>query len=107
MDNSKFDHFEKVKILPKSNKTQRLIGTSGIVLGKVEDPNTGTWYYSVSCDSDKGYVKHFYEYELESLGTFVKREDYYSGDSVTVGVTKDGKGYIKVYKSASDNKKNG
>ena len=92
---SKFDFFERVKIinpLTYKKKQANLKNALGTVLGKSQDDN-GKWYYGVSIDNEVSSWS-CEEEELESLGNFVKREDYYSGESVCVGVTKDGKGYI-------------
>ena len=89
---SKFNFFERVKIYPKSKNAAHLYDTSGTVLGKAQNEDK-SWGYAVSCDKDTdGW--DFSENELESLGTFAKREDYYSGESIRVGVTKEGEGYI-------------
>ena len=95
---SKFDFFERVKIIPNNShmikKKKNLAFCQGTILAKgLEDNNE--WGYDVGINEDEQQVWGFYEYELESLGTFIKPEDHYSGKSIKVGVTKDGKGYIK------------
>lgn len=90
---AKFNFFERVKIFPKSKVAQHLYNTLGTVLGRSQNPKNNLWGYAISCDNEEdGW--DFQEDELESLGTFAKREDYYSGESIRVGVTKEGKGYI-------------
>lgn len=94
---AKFDFFERVTIYPKDrymlNKKKKFTNSVGTVLAKGLEAN-GEWAYDVSIDEDDGKVWGFKENELESLGTFAKREDYYSGESIRVGVTKEGEGYI-------------
>lgn len=90
---AKFKFFERVKIAnPAGNNHKVLKNAKAVVFGKSEDEN-GTWYYRLKVDNhmEAEYLK---EDELESLGTFAKRENYYSGESIRVGVTKDGEGYI-------------
>ena len=91
MTEAKFNFYERVKILCKNALFYYLNNTTGTVLGRVAG-NHG-WYYSVAIDYNKECMS-FYEDELESLGTFAKREDYYSGESIRVGVTEKGEGYI-------------
>lgn len=91
----KFDFFERVKIAnPLTDKKKRanLKDSLGTVLGKAQD-NNGKWVYGVSIDNEVSSWS-CEEEELLSLGKFAKREDYYSGESIRVGVTKDGEGYI-------------
>ncbi len=94
---SKFDFFERVTIYPKNpymlNKKKKFTNSVGTVLAKGLEID-GEWAYDVSIDEDDGKIWGFKENELESLGTFAKCEDFYSGESVKVGVTKDGEGYI-------------
>lgn len=89
---AKFNFYERVKIYPKVKNAQHLYDTTGTVLGRSQNYDN-SWGYAVSCDKDlDGW--DFQENELQSLGTFAKREDYYSGESIRVGVTKEGEGYI-------------
>ncbi len=93
---SKFNFYERVKIinpLTDKKKKQNLQDALGTVMSKGQNEN-GSWGYGVSIDKENGLLWSCDENELESLGTFAKREDYYSGESIRVGVTKDGKGYI-------------
>lgn len=92
---SKFDFFERVQIInPLTDKKKRanLKNALGTVLAKAQDDN-GKWFYGVSIDNEVSSW-NCEEAELESLGIFAKREDYYSGESIRVGVTKEGEGYI-------------
>jgi len=90
---SKFDFFERIKIVnPIGIDHQVLKNTNAVVFGKSED-NKGTWYYRLKVDN-RAEAEYLKEEELESIGTFAKREDYYSEESIRVGVTKDGEGYI-------------
>ena len=94
---SKFSFFERVRIFPKNphmfDKKKSFSNSDGTILAKgLEDDNK--WGYDVSVDKDDGHVWGFKENELESLGIFIKPEDHFSGESIRVGVTKKGKGYI-------------
>jgi len=91
---AKFDFFERVKIVnPLNSQKKQFKGKNAVIFGQSQD-DIGKWYYQVKIDDhDEGW--YFSESELESLGTFAKREDYYSGESIRVGVTKEGEGYIK------------
>ena len=90
---SKFDFFERVKIVnPLNSNKLKFKEKLAVIFGKSQD-DKGLWYYQVKVENfDEGW--YFLENELESLGTFSKRENYYSGESIRVGVTKDGEGYI-------------
>lgn len=88
---SKFDFYENVIIKCCEKKYQYLNGKKGSVLGKSADDKKN-WYYFVSIENGESFS--FKEEELESLGTFAKREDFYSGESIRVGVNKKGEGYI-------------
>ena len=95
--NSKFNFYERVKIHPKNpymiSKKKKFTNSCGTILAKGLESD-GKWGYDVSVDYDNGQVWGFQEDELESLGTFAKRENYYSGESIRVGVNKKGEGYI-------------
>jgi hypothetical protein len=41
------------------------------------------------------FVRSFQEYELDSTGEFANKEDFYSGESIKVIVSPDGKGELK------------
>lgn len=94
---SKFNFFERVKIVGKDFKNKqknKFFNSFGTVLAFGLEYD-GIYGYDVSLDKDNGYVWGFREDELESLGIFIKPEDHFVGESIKVGVTKDGKGYIK------------
>lgn len=88
---SKFNFFENVCLKGLEKEFVYLNNKQGCILGMSED-DKNNWYYSVVIEN--GETFSFKENELESLGTFAKREDYYSGESIRIGVTKEGKGYI-------------
>ena len=93
---SKFDFYERVKIinpLTDKKKKSKLKNAFGTVMGKTQNED-GSWGYGVSIDKDNNLLWRCSENELESLGTFAKHEDYYSGESIRVGVNKKGEGYI-------------
>lgn len=88
---SKFDFFENVRIKCLEKKFTYLNDKHGCILGMSEDEKNN-WYYLVSLEN--GETFSFNENELESLNTFGKKGDYYTGESIKVGVTKKGEGYI-------------
>lgn len=90
---SKFGFFERVKIINTiARKKQNLIGKKAVIFGKSQD-DLGKWYYRIKIENQEN-AEYVQENELESLGIFAKREDYYSGESIRVGVNKKGEGYI-------------
>ncbi len=92
----KFDFFERVKInkiLDDITERKKFIGRTGIVLTRSLEPKS-VWRYLISIDGHD-FVRRFREQELTSLGFFAKPEDHFVGETIKVGVTKDGKGYIK------------
>ena len=85
---AKFNFFERVRIFSASNinkKKMRLDGTLGTILAKGQN-NNGSWEYEVSVDNDKGYVCSFDEHELESLGEFMSKEEFYGEEPTVVKV---------------------
>lgn len=87
---SKFDFYEIVK---SSSGVNSLNLAEGFIGGKSQD-DSGEWSYSVFLFKKQAECC-FEEYELESTGQFVKKEDYYSGESVKVIVHPDGRGELK------------
>ena len=85
---SKFDFFERVKIVNPLNPNKlKFKEKLDVIFGKSQD-DKGLWHYQIKIENiDEGW--YFLENELESLGTFAKREDFYSGESIRVGVTKN------------------
>lgn len=91
---SKFNFYEKVKLLPKSKKEQYLYGKEGVVLGK-SLTNEG-WEYLISYDLKKLPIA-FLEFEVESLNSFAKKETHFPGDRIIINVNQDNEGSIKRY----------
>ena len=91
---NKFTSYEIVRIINPSKKyKENLKYLNGFINGMSINRN-GIYYYSVFLFNKKeGYC--FEEHELESTGEFVKKEDYYSGESVKVIVHPDGRGELK------------
>lgn len=88
---SKFEFFEKVRIVTRSGTKQSVNGAIGAVLGKVQDEG-GIWYYAVHVYGDnRGW--DFVEDELEATGEFDKRESFYDGSSIRVRVDSKGRGF--------------
>lgn len=81
-DKSKFDSYEVVEFT-KTVADEDLnvaVGAYGIVLGMARCDDK-TWIYSVNVG---GNSLIFDSFNLKSTGRFVKEEDIYSGDSITV-----------------------
>ena len=106
----KFSFFEKVKIIASSSpKTKHLIGRIGVILVKTpiaEDENGEPDFsdvidYGVRIEGEN-YWQSFLPDELESTGEIGKREDYYSGASIRVGVDDKGRGFLLDNNTQSD-----
>ena len=57
-----------------------------------EDENVNVYVIAVEDEEDSWYV---YEYDLVSTQRFAKREDFYTGESIKVLVSPDGKGRLE------------
>ncbi len=91
---NKFTSYEIVRIVnPSKMHKENLKYLNGFIDGMTINRN-GVYYYGVFLfNKQEGYC--FEEHELESTGQFVKKEDYYSGESVKVIVHPDGRGELK------------
>ena len=57
-----------------------------------EDENVNVYVIAVEDEEDRLYV---YEYDLVSTHRFGKREDFFTGESIKVLVSPDGKGRLE------------
>jgi len=85
-----FDFYAEVRV---RNADSPFAGNRGVVFGRVETEDQSTWYYSIDFTNTTGQ-SCFYESELEATGVVYKREDFYDGTSVRIGVDKRGRGYV-------------
>ncbi|MFO1259304.1 MAG: Imm31 family immunity protein [Gammaproteobacteria bacterium] len=87
---SKFDFNEIVKLVSSDPELSEVNGKEGVVRGMAEENNVCV--YAVNFD---GFCWSIDEKDLISLNRFAKEEDFYTGESMKVVVTADGKGRIK------------
>jgi len=87
--------FYDVVLINSERKTLAEIdGQKGSILGMAEN-DQGNWSYSVHMLNTEE-CWDVMESELEATGESMKREDFYDGDSVTVGVNAEtGEGSFK------------
>ena len=81
-NNSKFDFYEKVRVVSISPSKAQIVGEIGAILGKANNEH-GEWSYAVHIYRDK-ISWQCTENELESTGEFDKRESFYDGSSIRV-----------------------
>ena len=87
--NNKFKFFEVVKVVSTNSELSEVNGKIGTITGMVEDDEL--WSYSVSFeDLESSWCLD--EIDLVSTHRFAKREDFYTGESIKVLVSPDGKG---------------
>ncbi len=91
---NKFTSYEIVRIINPSKKYKENLKYLNGFISAMSINRHGVYYYGVFLfNKQEGYC--FEEHELESTGQFVKKEDYYSGESVKVIVHPDGRGELK------------
>lgn len=90
---SKFDYYEVVKVNSEQPSLSEINGLEGAVLGFVQDDN-GLYWYAVEIFAS-GECWDVQEDGLRTTGKVMKREDFYTGESVTVSVNQDGEGELK------------
>lgn len=89
-----YKFYEVVKVVSNNSALSEINDHEAAVLGMVENDN-GKWCYSVHL-LDSGESWDVMENDLKSTGRMMLREDFYDGDSVTVGVDPlTGEGNIK------------
>jgi len=86
---AKFQFYERVVILQDAPE---IFGKIGSVLGRAQ-ADDGTWLYAVFV-AGPNEAWDIAESDLESTGIVDKREDFYSGQSVRVRVSKSGRGTV-------------
>ena len=93
---NKFTSYEIVRIVNPSKKHKKFEYFKAFVTGMATDRN-GMWSYGIDfLQNQFGWRDCICEeHELESTGKCVKKEDYYSGESVKVIVHPDGRGELK------------
>ena len=79
---AKFSFYEVVKVVSVGTSLKGVSGKLGSVLGIAENDG-GSWVYTVHI-FDLGESWFAEEKELVSMGTHMKRDDFFSGDSITV-----------------------
>ena len=90
--NNKFKFFEVVKVVSTNSELSEVNGKIGTITGMVEDDEL--WSYSVSFeDLESSWCLD--EIDLVSTHRFAKREDFYTGESIKVLVSPDGKGRLE------------
>ncbi|QUJ69551.1 immunity protein 31 (plasmid) [Photobacterium sp. GJ3] len=90
---SKFDYYEVVKVSSKRPELSEINGFDGAILGFAEDDD-GIFWYAVDILTT-GECWDVMENELISTGKMMSREDFYTGESISVSVTQDGEGKLK------------
>ena len=82
---AKFSFYEVVKIVSVRTSLKKVSGKLGAILGKAETDG-GSWVYTVHVfDANETWCAD--EKELFSTGTYMTKEDFFSGDSITVSMT--------------------
>ncbi|MGE3318599.1 MAG: hypothetical protein AB7I18_04820 [Candidatus Berkiella sp.] len=98
MSKSKFEFYEVVKVNTKNKNLREIHNQRAVIVGKArEEPRE--WYYTIALRGDSCWCA--YESDLESTGEFEKPDDT-PRESIKVGVTKDGVGYVIDPESAND-----
>ncbi|WP_311568326.1 Imm31 family immunity protein [Photobacterium arenosum] len=90
---AKFSFYEVVKIKTNRSEISEANGLECAIFGMAEN-DEGIYWYSVSSLTDD-FSWDLCEDELISTGRVMKREDFYTGESVTVSVNQDGEGELK------------
>lgn len=91
---AKYSFYEVVNIKPERPSLSKIEGLSGTILGMAQNENGG-WIYAVHIfDTDDSW--DIREAEIVTTGKFMKREDFYSGESLIIDVDgKSGEGKLK------------
>ena len=89
---AKFECNEVVRVVGDNPRHKKIQGREGTVLGMSEsETNKGLWGYAVSFDDVTWDIMEEF---LESTGKKMRREDFYTGESIRVRVTEDGCGEV-------------
>jgi hypothetical protein len=79
--------YEVVRVVPRPSADPELAalrGCVGVVLGASCEPGEPPVSYAISIDVLGGETWSIEPGDLESMGTFRRREDYYGGGSIRV-----------------------
>src|SRR5262245_60778396 len=88
---SKYDFYEKVHVATSNPDAQEVNGELAAVLGKAQN-DIGQWCYAVFIYSTRECWS-LREEELLATGEFDRRETFYDGASVRIGVDDIGSGF--------------
>ena len=88
---SKFDFYEKVKIVSSDPNLRKGAGEISAVVGKAEE--VGNISYAVFVYRDERCWST-QEEDLESIGEFDQHESFFSGERIRARVDETGRGYI-------------
>lgn len=98
MSKSKFEFYEIVKVTSTRQDLREIRNKKAVIVGMArEEPRE--WYYTIALKDDTCWCA--YESDLESTGEFEKPDDK-PRESIRVGVTKEGVGYVIDPESAND-----
>ena len=79
-----YKFYEVVKVIASRPELSEINGKEAAILGMTQN-DSGEWSYSVQIlESEDGWI--VMENELQETGRMMSREDFYSGESVTVKV---------------------
>ncbi|MDO6708624.1 Imm31 family immunity protein [Photobacterium sp. 1_MG-2023] len=90
---SKFKFYEVVKINTNRPEISEANGLECAILGMAENDD-GIYWYSVSSLTNE-FSWDLCEDDLVSTGNIMKREDFYTGESMSVSVMQDDEGQLK------------
>jgi hypothetical protein len=93
MNKPRFEFYERVLVKTGNPEKAQVDGQTGAVLGRTETEEKDGWIYAVALDTEQE-TWSFSEGELESLGQFSSRGDFYDGSTARVRVDKNGEGRI-------------
>jgi len=83
----RFKFYEEVRITPLKPEMSSVEGETGVIFGVSEQE--GSWSYAVFI-LRLSEVWGLDEAEIESTGVCYSREDFYSGESIRIGVDANG-----------------
>lgn len=85
--NAMFSFYEVVQVKTDRSSVRAIDGRDGAILGIVQNDD-GLWTYSVHIlELEEAWSLR--ESELVATGRFMRREDFYQGDVVSVEVDRD------------------
>lgn len=99
MSESKFDFYEVVRVSSKKGNLKQIYNQKAVIRGKAREEGRD-WYYTIAL-KETGRCWCATESALESTGEFEMPDDK-PRESIRVGVTKEGVGYVIDPESAND-----